>query len=251
MIWPEDAKARMPEYHFPLINRQAVAEGTMDFFFDISGQNFSFEAGQNIDIFLPDAPASGATSDQMHTFSFANSPHHTDHFRITTRMRDSRFKNSLKTLPIGTPLRCIGPQGNMVLNEDDSKIGVLLAGGIGITPFRSMIEWATRAKQPHTLHLFYSNRTQAQTTYHQDFVEWTQANPHFHYHPTVTDEKPSDWQYETGYIDAAMLTKHLTDLTKPIFYIAGPPGMVGAMRKMLLDAKVSRDNIRIESFTGY
>jgi ferredoxin-NADP reductase len=241
----------MPEYHFPLKDRKEVADGTMAFWFDTAGQNFTFEPGQNIDIFLPDAPESGASSDQMHTFSFASSPHHTDHFRITTRMRDSRFKNTLKTLQIGTPLRCVGPQGNMVLHEDASKPGVFLAGGIGITPFRSMIEWAAHEHLPHTLHLFYSNRTKSSTTYHDDFVEWERANPNFHYHPTLTDEKPDDWPYETGYIDATMLTKHLNDLTKPIFYIAGPPGMVGAMRKMLLEAKVSRDNIKIESFTGY
>lgn len=241
----------MPEHQFPLKDRQPVAAGTLAFWFDTAGANFTFEAGQNIDVFLPGAPESGATSDQLHTFSFASSPHHTHAFMITTRMRDSRFKNTLKTLQLGTPLRCVGPNGNMVLHEDSSKPAVFLAGGIGITPFRSMVEWASQERKPHAMHLFYSNRTTALTAFHDDFLAWGNSNPNFHYHPTLTDEKPTDWVYETGYIDAAMLTKHLGDLTKPIFYIAGPPPMVGAMRTMLLDAKVSRDNIKLESFTGY
>lgn len=242
----------MGDQLFALKDRKEVAEETMAFWFDTTGTNFTFEPGQNIDLYLPDAPESGASSDQMHTFSFAQSPHHQNEFRITTRMRsDSKFKNTLKTLPLGTKLRAVGPNGNMVLHEDASRPAVFLAGGIGITPFRSMVEWATHEQASHQLYLFYSNRTVAQTTYHDDFIEWAHTNPNFHYLPTLTDEQPMGWPYEVGMIDAAMLQKHLGDLAKPVFYIAGPPGMVSAMRAVLTGAGVSRDSIKIESFTGY
>lgn len=241
----------MPEFHFPLIDKQEVCQGTMAFLFGTSGKHFTFEAGQNIDISLPDAPESGASSDFLHTFSFASSPHHQDHFRITTRMRDSHFKNTLKTLPLGTELRMVGPNGNLVLHEDASKPAVFLAGGIGITPFRSMIEWATHQRLSHELYLFYSNRTLPLTAYHSDFLDWSKNNPHFHYLPTLTGDAPAGWAYERGLIDAAMLQKHLKDLQSPVYYIAGPPPMVSAMRNLLLENGVRRDAIRIESFTGY
>lgn len=241
----------MADYFFALKERREVCEGTMAFIFDTTDSNFIFEAGQNVDIYLPGAPESGASSDHMHTFSFASSPDHRDQFMITTRMRDSKFKNTLKTLPIGTKLRMVGPNGNMVLHEDASKPAVFLAGGIGITPFRSLVEWATQETLPHEIYLFYSNRTKALTAFHDDFESWAQVNEHFHYVPGITDEPASDWPYETKRIDADMLTKHLGDLSKPIFYMAGPPAMVSAMRMLLKDADVSHDNMKLESFSGY
>lgn len=241
----------MPEHRFPLKDRREVCDGTMAFWFDTAGQHFSFEAGQNIDLYLPDAPATGATTDQMHTFSFASSPTHGDSFMVTTRMRPSVFKNTLKTLPLGTPFRCVGPNGNMVLHEDLAKPAVFLAGGIGITPFRSMAEWATVTSSGHDIFLMYSNRTLALTAFHDDFMAWAKLNPRLHYHPTLTDEQPVGWPYELGKIDVPMLQKLLGDITRPVFYLAGPDAMVMAMRSMLTSAGVSRDNIRLEAFSGY
>lgn len=241
----------MAEYQFRLTDRRDVADGTTAFFFDTTGTNFTFEAGQNIDIFLPGAPESGATTEQMHTFSFASSPHHQDHFMITTRMRPSNYKNVLKTLPLGTPLRCVGPQGNMVLHEDTSIPAVFLAGGIGITPFRSMIEYATEKQLPHKIILFYGNRNKEATIFLEDLQSWAAQNKNLSLTLTIDASEPG-WQYNAGHIDAAMLKKYLPDIHAPIYYIAGPPSMGTALRKMLIvDLGVSRDNVRIESFTGY
>ncbi|MBI2984156.1 MAG: FAD-dependent oxidoreductase [Candidatus Kerfeldbacteria bacterium] len=241
----------MNTYHFPLKDRRDVAEGTTAFWFDTALSGFTFEAGQNIDLYLPGAPASGANQDTMHSFSLASSPHQTDHFIVATRMRSSAYKNTLRALPLGTALRVVGPNGNMVLHEDTNRPAVFLAGGIGITPFRSMVEWAGHQRLPHEILLFYSNRTLALTAFHDEFVEWSKTSPNFRYLPTLTDEQPAGWQFLTGKIDAAMLQKQVGDFTKPIFYLAGPPAMVGAMRQTLIDAGVKRDSVKLESFTGY
>ena len=240
----------MTQYGFPLRDRRDVAEGTMAFRFDTSGSDFTFEAGQNADFTLIDPPKTDAEGN-VRTFSFASSPHHRDFFMIATRMRPTAFKDGLRSVPLGTKLRVEGPNGNMVLHEDPSKPAVLLAAGIGITPFRSMLEWATEQKLPHQFTLFYSNRTPAMTAFLHDLEAWSKRNTNIHLVPTITDSTDRDWPYETGRVDEAMLAKHVPDLKRPIYYLAGPPGMVEALKKLLLDRGVSRDSVRFETFSGY
>lgn len=240
----------MSEYEFALRERRQVAEGTMAFWFDTSASGFTFEAGQNADFTLLDPPKTDAEGNTR-TFSFASSPHHRDHFVIATRMRKTAFKESLRSLPPGTKLIVEGPMGNMVLHEDSNRPAVLLAGGIGITPFRSMLEWATERKLSHRFLLLYSNRTPAQTAFLDDLEDWSGRNRNIRLVPTVTDAADPSWPWETGQIDEAMLARYVSDLVKPVYYLAGPPGLVEAGRRLLLDRGVARDDIRFETFSGY
>ena len=166
----------MTEHLFALKDRREVAEGTMAFWFDTSGSGFAFEAGQNADFTLIDPPKTDAEGN-VRTFSFASSPHHRDFFMIATRMRPTAFKDSLRSVPLGTKLKVEGPNGNMVLHEDPSKPAVLFAAGIGITPFRGMLEWATERKLAHRFVLFYSNRTPALTAFLEDLETWSKRTP--------------------------------------------------------------------------
>ncbi len=227
-----------------------MAEGTTAFWFDTSGSDFAFEAGQNADFTLVDPPKTDAEGNTR-TFSFASSPTHRDSFMIATRMRPTAFKDSLRALPIGTAVRVAGPNGNMVLHEDAGRPAVLLAGGIGITPFRAMLEWATEKKDPHRITLLYSNRTPAAAAFLRDLEEWSSINPNLRIVPTITESQDAGWHGEKGRIDEAMLRRHVGDLLGPMYYLAGPPGAVMALRKLLLDKGVRRDAIRLETFSGY
>jgi ferredoxin-NADP reductase len=238
------------EHVFPLKDRREVAEGTMAFWFDTSGSDFAFEAGQNADFTLIDPPKTDAEGNTR-TFSFASSPHHRDSFLIATRMRPTAFKENLRSLPLGTRLEVEGPNGNMVLHEDSSRPAVLLAAGIGITPFRAMLEWAAEQKLPRRFILFYSNRTPAMTAFLNDLEAWSKRNPNIQLVPTITDSTDPDWPYETGRVDEAMLARHVPDLKRPVYYLAGPPGMVEALKTLLLKRGVSPYNVRFETFTGY
>jgi ferredoxin-NADP reductase len=235
---------------FALKDCREVAEGTTAFWFDTSGADFAFEAGQNADFTLVDPPKTDAEGNTR-TFSFASSPDHRDSFMIATRMRPTAFKDSLRSLPPGTAVRVTGPNGNMLLHEDADRPAVFLAGGIGITPFRAMLEWATERRLSHRIDLFYSNRTPAATAFLQDLEGWASRNPNLRIFPTVTQSKDAGWRYETGRIDEAMLRRHVSDLSRPIYYLAGPPSAVMGLRKLLLDQGVRRDAIRLESFSGY
>jgi ferredoxin-NADP reductase len=239
----------MAEYLLPLVERKVVAEGTMAFWLDTRGTNLTFEAGQNADFFVIDPPRTDAEGN-MRTFSFAASPEHKDTIMIATRMRETAFKDWLKTMPLGTTVKVVGPLGNMTLHEDVSRPAVFIAGGIGITPFRSMIEWATSTHQPHHITLFYSNRNQAGSTFLSDLDRWVTINPNFTFIPTITEADPS-WTREQGKISVDLLQRHIPDLQQPIFYLAGPAGFVTAIKQQLRDSGVQKDDIRLEEFSGY
>ncbi|MBI5405253.1 MAG: FAD-dependent oxidoreductase [Candidatus Kerfeldbacteria bacterium] len=241
----------MPKLVITLKERKEIAAGTMAFTFDTSADpKFTFDAGQNVDLTLIDPPQTDAEGNTR-TFSFASSPTHRGEFMIATRMRPTAFKSVMRYLPIGTALRADGPNGNMTLHEKSDRPAVFLTGGIGITPFRSMIEWATVTHQPHELYLLYSNRTPDATAFLGDFETWSAANPKLHLMPTVTESDDSNWPYGRGKIDEAMIRQAVPDATSAIYYLAGPPAMVEAMKALLKGMKISKDDIRSESFSGY
>jgi ferredoxin-NADP reductase len=240
----------MADHLFALKDRREIAPGTMAFWFDTSGSGYRFRAGQNADFTLIDPPMTDAEGN-VRTFSFASSPLDTEAFMVATRMRNTAFKNSLKSVPLGTKVKVSDPMGSFTLHKDTSKPAVFLAGGIGITPSRSIIEWATGEKLSHKLFLFYSNQVDRGTPFLSDFEKWAKEYANFKFIPTLTGEKQPSWRYESGVINKEMLTKHLSAIPSSIYYLAGPPGMVAAMRKLIDELGVSEDNVKTEDFAGY
>lgn len=233
-----------------LNNRKQVAEGTMAFYFD-RPKGFEFRAGQAMDVTLLDPPETDGEGN-IRTFSIVSAPFE-DHLMVATRMRDTAFKRVLKTVPLGTEVKVENPGGSLTLHKNASKPGVFLAGGIGITPFMSILSQAAHDKLPHQLYLFYANRRPEDAAFLDTLGELQQTNPNFRFIPTMTGMEKSQqkWTGETGKIDGAMLARTIPSLQGPIYYIAGPPAMVAAMRQMLITASVDEDDIRTEEFAGY
>jgi ferredoxin-NADP reductase len=233
-----------------LKDRKQVAEGTMAFYFD-KPAGFEFRAGQAMDVTLLDPPETDGEGN-IRTFSIVSAPFE-DHLAVATRMRDTAFKRVLKTVPLGTEVKVENPGGSLTLHKNASKPGVFLAGGIGITPFMSILGEAAHEKLPHRLYLFYANHRPEDAPFLDALNGLQKANPNFRFVPTMTDMEKSkqEWTGERGVIDGAMLSRTIPDLQGPIYYIAGPPAMVAAMRKMLINATVDEDDIRTEEFAGY
>jgi ferredoxin-NADP reductase len=212
---------------------------------------FIYKAGQSIDLFLVDPPETDAEGNKR-AFSLSSAPHD-DYLAITSRMRDTAFKRVLKAMAPGTPLALDGPFGDLVLHENTKRPAVFLAGGIGITPFYSIVRDATARALPHELFLFYSNRRPEDAAYLTELIELSAQHPRLHFVGTMTDMEHStwSWQGETGYINSTMLKKHIPQLDLPIYYLAGPAAMVAALRTVLNESGVSNDDIRTEEFTGY
>jgi ferredoxin-NADP reductase len=240
----------MASFRSALIKREQIAEGTIAFSF-AKPPGFQHKAGQSIDVTVLDSPETDAAGN-IRPFSIT-SPPFADELTIATRMRDTAFKRFLKTAPLGTEVNIEGPSGSFTLHKNTAKPAVFLAGGIGITPFVSIARQAAQEKLPHQLYLFYANRRPEDAAFLKELAGLLSDNPCFHFIATMTDMKSSqrDWRGETGYINREMLLKHLSALQGPIYYVAGPPAMVTAMREMLTNAGVDEDDIRTEEFGGY
>ena len=222
----------------------------MAFHFD-KPAGFEFRAGQAIDLTLLNPPETDAEGNTR-AFSIVSAPFDPE-LMIATRMRDTAFKRTLRSMPLGTQVKIEGPSGSFTLHKNSSRPAVFLAGGIGITPFFSMIRQADHDRLPHQLYLFYSNRSPDDAPFLGTLEEITKSNPNFHLVLTMTEmSKPSrQWTGETSFINGEMLKKNLPNLQGPIYYIAGPPAMVTAMRQILVQANVDEDDIRTEEFAGY
>jgi ferredoxin-NADP reductase len=240
----------MAEYQVTLKDRQRVARNTMAFWFDTDGERYEFRAGQHADFGLQE-PSSEQKGDNSRTFSFANSPHDKGMVMIALRMRETGFKTALKTAALGTKFKVSRPRGSFTLHQDVTRPAVFLAGGIGITPIRSILRWATQERMPHRSYLFYSNRDVADAAFLEDLEVLAVQNPRFTLIPTVTRLKTATWPYEIGHIDRGLLMRYLRGRGEPIYYVAGPSGMVGAMTTLLHGWRVSDDDIKTEEFGDY
>jgi ferredoxin-NADP reductase len=233
-----------------LLGRVEVAEGTMAFHFEKPLQ-FDFKPGQSADLTLSNPPETDAEGNTR-TFSIASSPFE-NQLMFTTRMRDTAFKRSLRKVPMGTRVKIDPPMGSFTLHKNSAKPAVFLAGGIGITPFLSIVRQADHDRLPHKLRLFYSNRRPEDAPFLDTLQILEKSNPNFQLVCTMTkmSQSKKEWKGESGLINQEMLSRHLTHLQGPIYYIAGPPAMVAGLRKMLVGANIDEDDIRTEDFAGY
>lgn len=232
-----------------LVSRRKIAENTTAFWLDTNGAEYEFRAGQHADFVLA-APHNGS-DDTARTFSMASVPHEKKSIMIAMRMRETGFKTALATAPVGTLLKVSRPRGSFTLHKDSTRPAVFLAGGIGITPIRSILHSAIRGGAAHKLYLFYSNRTVEDTSFLPELEELAMQNQSFVLVPTVTRSETSAWPYEKGRIDQRLLTRFLPEFQGPIYYVAGPSGLVAAMSALLRDCGVSEDDIRTEEFGDY
>jgi ferredoxin-NADP reductase len=233
-----------------LTKRYEIAERTMAVQFE-KPEGFTFKAGQSIDITLIN-PSETDGEGNGRTFSIASAPDE-GMLLVATRMRDTAFKRVLEGMPIDSEVKIEGPFGNLVLHNNETRAAVFLAGGIGITPFRSIISQAARKQLPHCLFLFYSNRRPEDAPFLQELLALQGQGLNYRCVATMTDMGRSrrTWQGERGSINREMLAKYLKIAVSPIYYIAGPPGMVSAMRTLLSDIGVDEDDVRTEEFAGY
>jgi ferredoxin-NADP reductase len=240
----------MTTHEVRLAGREEIAAGTMAFHFE-KPAGFSFKPGQAVDIVLVDPPTSDADS-ARHTFSLISAPFQGE-LAIATRMRDSAFKRALRALPIGSPAKLEGPFGSLTLHNNHARPAVFIAGGIGITPFMSILRQATRDQLPQHLILLYSNRRPEDAAFLAELHELEQYNKNFRLVATMTqmDKSSRPWPGQTGLIDQDFVRRVGGELTAPIYYIAGPPSLVAALREILNRTGIDDDDIRREEFYGY
>lgn len=234
----------------PLLRTVPVAQGTTAFHFG-KPAGFDFKPGQACDLILP-GQAGNNGADTRHAFSIVSAPHE-DELVFATRMRDSAFKRTLAGLQPGATLELDGPFGSLTLHKKAERAAVLIAGGIGITPFMSMVRHAAHSQSTRQLVLLYSNRRPEDAAFLAELQALAAAHAPFRLIATMTDmvHATQPWDGATGTIDSALLQKTASGLNAPVFYVSGPPPMVAALRDTLEAAGIDEDDVRSEAFYGY
>ena len=139
------------------------------------------------------------------------------------------------------------------MHNNRARPAVFIAGGIGITPFMSILRQAAKDQLPQDLVLLYSNRRPEDAAFLAELRELEQRNKRFRLIATMTqmDKSSQPWDGETRLVDEALVKKVSAALLAPIYYVAGPPAMIEAVRQTLNRAGIDDDDIRSEEFLGY
>lgn len=229
--------------------KREVAKGTLYVSFDLQGAEVDFRPGQYFWVELLDPPYDDERGARRH-ISVATSPNERGVLALCTRLRDSAFKRSLVELPVGAPVEVEQPKGDFQLPEETDRPYVFVAGGIGITVFRSMLRYLTEEKLPHRVTLIYSNRDRESTPFLEELLELERENPNLKVVPTMTDDHA--WDGEHRRIEEQFFRDHVDgDLDASTYLVAGPPAMVEAMVETLKNAGVAEEHILPDRFSGY
>ena len=217
--------------------------------FDLLGEEVNFRPGQHFFVTLPQGGHEDEKGLRRH-ISVVTSPNERGVLGFATRMRDSAFKRTLRELPLGTEVEVERPKGQFALPPETSRPLVFIAGGIGITVFRSMLRYIREGRVPYAVTLIYSNRDRESTAFLEELREFEHQLPSFRLILTMTQD--SEWDGETRKIDAPFFRDYLGDnLDQFTFLVAGPPAMVGAIQKQLNAAGVTEENVIAERYSGY
>lgn len=238
-----------------LVEKKEIAKDTEAFYFE-SEKKVDYDPGQFFYFTIPDKKMEHKDPrGNTHHFTLVLSPTEGNLIACATRMREeSGYKNSLDEIEIGEEIEGEGPSGTFILDENEEGPHVLLAGGIGITPFRSMIKYNIDKKlKDIDIHLIYANSVPEEIAFREEFETWAKENKNITVDMTVSrpEEAEEKWSGLTGRIDGDMIKELVNDISKPTFWVCGPPAMVEGMEKVLGGLKITSDRIRSEKFTGY
>lgn len=237
----------MPIYNLKLQNRYSVAANTEAFEFT-KPPGFQFTAGQygGFTLMQPThVDERGATR----RFSFMSAPSD-DHLAIVTRLQTSAYKQSLNALPIGSDIKFAGPSGNFILHPELEIPAALIAGGIGIAPFYSMLRDEWQRQSTREIYLFYGNRSAADSAFMDELIAGAHAHKNFHL-ISVMEQAEENWQGERGYITNDIIRRHIADIMSPIYYVCGAPKMVTVLQETVFEMGIPTDRVKVEDFPGY
>lgn len=181
-------------------------------------------------------------------FTVSASPSEAPLISITTKFnlqKSSSFKAALKQLQPGANLDVTGPLGDFVLPKDAAIPLVFVAGGIGVTPFRSIIKYLLDTKQKRSIELIYAANKIEEVAFRKLFEAYG-LNVKI-----VLGEPPSDWQGQAGRLDGQRLLQMAPRQVNNLYYLSGPEPMVQALAEDLQKHGLPASQIVTDDFPGY
>lgn len=238
-----------PNRRLGLSLKQRKKEAKDIYSYVFSGKNdLKFTPGQYMEWTLPMAKADSRGNRRYFTVSSAPTD---DNLMFTVKqptMRSS-FKTELDKLEEGDRILAYQLEGSFVLPKTTSQKLAFIAGGIGVTPFRSIVKHMVDTNQRRDIVLLYSANSADEFAFNDLFKQALKVGVTTHY--AVSGEKPANWLGFTGQIDSKMIKTAIPDYKDRFFYISGPYGFVTAIRQTLLKMGLSRQNIVSDYFPGY
>lgn len=233
-----------------LQGREIIASETVAFHFR-KPVGFQFKAGQTIDLVLNSSPSVDA-ADARHTFSLVSAPFE-DVLTVATRMRASSFKNTLADLPVGSNAGLEGPFGSLTLHSSRARPAVFITGGIGITPFMSILRQVVYDGLQQQFILVYSNNRPEDAAFLTELQDLERRIESFRLFTTMTrmDGSGRPWPGRIGRIDWDLIEIVKNSAATAVYYVTGSSSMVADLKQLLANAAIDDDDVRSEEFHGY
>ncbi|MDF1525820.1 MAG: hypothetical protein RRA15_00810 [bacterium] len=190
----------------------------------------------------------GSSGKLSRSLSFSSSPTE-PYLEFTKRLSDSDFCQNVKQLQVDDEVFFRGPMGNLIYEGGLDKVS-FLAGGIGITPIRSILKHAVDKGIGGEKYLLYGNLTREETAFADEIRQWKKADPKLKV-IHVLENPPQNWDGFNGFINSRIIEESVPDLPEQTFYVSGPPAMVKAVAMCLDELGIHRDKVYKEELEGY
>jgi len=220
-----------------LLEKKQETKDVFSFIFE-PNEPFTWRPGQYLFYTLPnDNPDNRGVT---RYFTISSAPFE-GFVAITTRIskESSTFKKSLIDMNIGDTIEASGPDGDFVVDDAGRNL-VFIAGGIGITPFRSILLQLNHERKPINVQLLYANRDK-DTVFKDRLESLVEKNPNFKINYFISPHR----------IDEKALSTLNSQLSTLNFYISGPSPFVRSIRDLLKEQGALSKNIKLDFFPGY
>ena len=217
--------------------KEKIAKNTWSFYFDPKS-SITFIPGQYLEWTFPHNNPDSRGTRRFFTVSSAPSE---KHISLTMKVNEkgSSFKSAFLDLKDGDQVTASSPQGDFVLPKDKNIPLAFIAGGIGITPFRSMVKNLLANNEKRDIILLYLNNTDEEIAFKETFKKAKEVGIKTIFLVTKKD----------GYIDEKIISAKILDYKKRVFYISGPELMVNGLKEIL--SKIKPKEIKTDFFPGY
>lgn len=235
-------------YILTLKNIEKSASDVYDFIFS-SDRKFNFSPGKYLEWTLGHSYPDNRGNRRY--FTIASSPTENNlRFGIKFYKPSSSFKRALGAMKVGNKISASQLAGGFTLPKNTKKKLVFIAGGIGITPFRSMIQYLIDTKEARDIVIFYANRGISDIAY-RDILDRAERELGINTIYALSEEENPAPNMIKGLISAKLIAKYVPDYVERTYYISGPHSMVETFKKTLSAMGVSRFKIKSDFFPGF